>query len=198
MSERFRVLYRQPWRIEVTQRDGVRKLLSDAKLARAIDRALVAAKAPSPATIGLILSDDREITALNETHMGHEGPTDVLSFPLVEPGDFRSARPTPPVRRVHLGEIVVSVERAMDQAEAGRGGQTGDVHWAATAELRLLVTHGVLHICGWDHATPEDEGRMRALEQRLLAEPSATTGAGRRPPARGGTAQGPPVRRSRG
>ncbi len=49
---------------------------------------------------------------------------------------------------------MVSVERAREQAEAGRGGQTGDVRWSAGDELRLLVTHGTLHICGWDHAEP--------------------------------------------
>jgi probable rRNA maturation factor len=75
----------------------------------------------------------------------------------------------PPGRRVHLGDVVVSVERAIEQAEAGRGGQTGDVHWPAREELRLLVTHGTLHVCGWDHADPAEERAMRELEQRLLA-----------------------------
>jgi probable rRNA maturation factor len=62
----------------------------------------------------------------------------------------------------------VSVERAIAQAAQGRGGQTGDVHWSPADELRLLVTHGVLHICGWDHAAPAEERAMRALEQQLL------------------------------
>ena len=77
----------------------------------------------------------------------------------------------PPGRRSHLGDIVVSVERAIEQADAGRGGQTGDVRWSPADELRLLVTHGTLHICGWDHAEPaEEEPRMRGpCEQRLLA-----------------------------
>jgi rRNA maturation RNase YbeY len=63
----------------------------------------------------------------------------------------------------------VSVERATGQAETGRGGQTGDVRWSAAQELRLLVTHGVLHVCGWDHASPDEESAMRAAERRLLA-----------------------------
>jgi rRNA maturation RNase YbeY len=62
------------------------------------------------------------------------------------------------------------VERAIEQAEAGRGGNTGDVRWSPADELRLLVTHGALHIRGWDHAEPVDEAEMRALEDRLLAE----------------------------
>jgi probable rRNA maturation factor len=64
---------------------------------------------------------------------------------------------------------VVSVERAIEQAVDGRGGQTGDLHWAPADELRLLATHGTLHLCGWDHAEPAEEAAMRALETRLLA-----------------------------
>jgi probable rRNA maturation factor len=114
----------------------------------------------------VILSDDAELASLNQTHMGHRGPTDVLSFPLVDSrsGNFR----LPPGSRVHLGDIVVSVERAVEQAAEGRGGQTGNVKWTAADELRLLVVHGTLHICGWDHAQPEEEAAMRALERQIL------------------------------
>ena len=114
--------------------------------------------------------------------MGKHGPTDVLSFPLLDwpafPPHRGQAAPEgnrspmadfrPPARRVELGDIVVSVERAIAQAAQGRGGQTGNVSWSPADELRLLVIHGTLHICGWDHARPEEEAAMRALERRLL------------------------------
>jgi len=177
-----------PWRIDPDVRDGVRRPLpiAVAALARAMAAALTAAGAASPASIGLILSDDAELATLNETHLGHDGPTDVLSFPLLPPEAFpphpgdpdRGTVPPagspeaftgPPGRRVHLGDVVVSVERAAEQAAEGRGGQTGDVRWSVADELRLLVTHGTLHVCGWDHADPVEEREMRALEQRLLA-----------------------------
>lgn len=176
--------YLGPWRIDVEWRDGVVRLLPEARLAREVAKALDAVGAPEPASIGLILSGDPELTELNETHMGKHGPTDVLSFPLLPPAVYpphpgKSAAPTagatvdepfllPPGVRTHLGDIVVSVERAIDQAEAGRGGQTGDVRWDARDELRLLVTHGALHVCGWDHAEPEEEAAMRAQERSLL------------------------------
>ena len=86
-----------------------------------------------------------------------------------DPGARHVRFALPPGRRVHLGDIVVSVERAAEQAAAGRGGQTGDVRWSTGDELRLLVTHGMLHVCGWDHADPVEGDAMRALEQRLLA-----------------------------
>ena len=175
--------YLGPSRIDVEWRDGVPRLLPAAAIARAVAAALDAAAAPRPASIGLILADDAELAGLNAEHMGKDGPTDVLSFPLLPPDAFppHSGRETalasepglafvlPPGRRPHLGDIVVSVERAVDQAAEGRGGQTGDVRWDARDELRLLVTHGTLHVCGWDHAEPAEESAMRALEQRLLA-----------------------------
>jgi probable rRNA maturation factor len=159
-----RSIHLPPWRVDLTVRDGVRRLVAGTTLARAMGRALDAARAPSPASIGLILSDDRELAELNATHMGATGPTDVLSFPLLTPSFA-----LPPGRRPHLGDIVVSVERAVEQAESGRGGHTGDVRWSPADELRLLVIHGTLHICGWDHAEPTEGAAMRAMERELLA-----------------------------
>lgn len=177
--------YLGPWRIDIEWRHGVRHLLPAAALARVSAAALDAAGAPRPASLGLILSGDAELADLNATHMGKDGPTDVLSFPLLPPeaypahpgragdnpaaGGPPSAFPLPPGSRPHLGDIVVSVERAIEQAAQGRGGQTGDVRWDARDELRLLVTHGTLHVCGWDHAQPVEEAAMRMREQQLLA-----------------------------
>jgi probable rRNA maturation factor len=178
-----RSIYRPPWRIDLEVRDGVSAPVAAAVLARTAAAALDSVDAPAPASIGLVLSDDTELARLNATHMGVDGPTDVLSFPLLPPSAFGSgarapAIPRPPGTRIHLGDIVVSVERAVEQAATGRGGQTGDVRWSAADELRLLVTHGVLHICGWDHATPGEEAAMRAVEQRLLGGPETSGDAG--------------------
>jgi probable rRNA maturation factor len=150
-------------------------------LAMTIVAALETTDAPRPASIGLILSNDAELAELNGTYMGKTGPTDVLSFPLLPPEAYTAHAggtergpatspgfPLPPRARPHLGDVVVSVERAIDQSAAGRGGQTGDVRWSPADELRLLVTHGTLHLCGWDHAEPAEETAMRALERRLL------------------------------
>ncbi len=144
-----------------------------AALVRAMTSALDAARAPAPASIGLILSDDAELATLNAAHLGKDGPTDVLSFPLLPPEAFGAGAPPPevprpPGTRLHLGDLIVSVERAQEQARTGRGGHTGDVRWSPADELRLLVTHGTLHICGFDHAEPDEEAVMRGLERRLL------------------------------
>ena len=195
--ERHRSVYLGACRVDLVRRDGPARLLSDRRLALAVVRALEAAGAPTPASVTVVLTDDEELRDLNRAHLERDEPTDVLSFPMLEPEAYPAheggpARPggamaggaapsaaqaqdgprSPgaPGERTHLGDIAISVPRAIEQAEAGRGGQTGDVRWSPADELRLLVTHGTLHLCGWDHAEPAEEAAMRALEQRLLAE----------------------------
>jgi probable rRNA maturation factor len=177
-----RTIYRPPWRVDVVARAGVRSPLPSTQIARAVSAALEAAHAPEPGSVTVVLTDDEELADLNVAHMGHAGPTDVLSFPMLEPATFHrtgpdDARPRPRRSiasrqrrpRTHVGDIAISVERAVEQASEGRGGQTGDVRWSAADEVRLLVTHGTLHLCGWDHAEPAEEASMRGLEQALLA-----------------------------
>jgi probable rRNA maturation factor len=191
--ERVRSLYLGAVRVDLTIRVGVASPVPGVGLARALVAGLEAGGAPLPASIGLVLSNDAELAELNEAHLGEVGPTDVLSFPLLPPeafpdhagkagggvgsgggresgaGSGELGFVLPPERRPHLGDIVVSVERAVAQAGAGAGGQTGDIRWSAADELRLLVVHGALHICGWDHAEPVEEAAMRSLERQVLA-----------------------------
>jgi probable rRNA maturation factor len=181
-------VYLPPFRIDITVRPGVRPAVSKHKIAAAVRSALEAAGAPGPASIAVVLSDDAELTELNAMHMGASGPTDVLSFPFFPPEAFpahergaglardpwvaaalKQAFALPPGLRAHLGDVIVSVERAIAQAEQGRGGQTGNVTWTAAEEMLLLSVHGTLHVCGWDHAEPVEEAAMRALEVRVLA-----------------------------
>ncbi len=176
----LRSIYLPPWRIDVVRREGIASPLSNPRLARAAARALEVAAAPAPGSVTVVLTDDADLEDLNREHMGHDGPTDVLSFPMLQPDAFRRNerhRGTRPPRkrkrssgrtRVHIGDIAISVERAIEQAEQGRGGHTGDVRWSPADEMRLLVIHGTLHLCGWDHAAPDEEAAMRALERRLL------------------------------
>lgn len=176
-----------------------------APLARALTAALLAGGAPARASVGLVLAGDRELAELNAAHMGTAAPTDVLSFPLMPPEAYAphdGGRPRPdaepggavgapafrlpPGRRPHLGDVVVSVERAIAQAVGGRGGQTGDVRWSPADELCLLVLHGGLHLCGWDHAEPVEEAAMRALERKLFGGLHGRSPSRRPVPPRGG------------
>jgi probable rRNA maturation factor len=179
-EDRHRSTYLPPWRVDVVTRPGVQAKVADAAITRAVATALAAARAPEPGAVTVVLTDDDELADLNREHMGIAGPTDVLSFPMLPPEVFLRMDPADPgprprklprasgSARTHIGDIAISVERAIEQAEQGRGGQTGDVHWSPADELLLLVTHGTLHLCGWDHAEPGEEAAMRALEKRLL------------------------------
>jgi probable rRNA maturation factor len=173
-------VYLGPWRIDVVRRAGIASPLSAGAIARATAAALDTTNPPDPGSVTVVLTDDDELADLNRAHMGVDGPTDVLSFPMLPQESFDRGAAAPGRRarkgwaavgrrpRSHLGDIAISVERAIEQADQGRGGQTGDVRWSAADELRLLVTHGTLHLCGWDHAEQAEERAMRSLEQQLL------------------------------
>jgi probable rRNA maturation factor len=101
----------------------------------------------------LTFVDREEIAELNAEHLGKEGPTDVLSFPL----DEEEHLPGVPVL---LGDVVVCPAVAVEQAPTHAG--------TVDDELALLVVHGVLHVLGHDHAEPEETAVMRAREVALL------------------------------
>ena len=165
-------------------RPGVPDLLADADLRAALDAALEAAGAPPDATVSLTLSDDAELAALNAEHMGKDGPTDVLSFPLLPPSAFPAhpgqdpaapgdgrARPASrcrPASPSTSGTSSCPSSGPSRRPPRGAAARRATWRWQPADELRLLVTHGALHLCGWDHAEPQEEAAMRALERRLL------------------------------
>ncbi|HWM18063.1 MAG TPA: rRNA maturation RNase YbeY [Ilumatobacteraceae bacterium] len=104
----------------------------------------------------LTFVDPAEIAALNAEHMGVEGPTDVLSFPLDAASDHLDGTP------VLLGDVVVCPAIAA-AAAPDHGGSVDD-------ELALLVVHGILHVLGHDHAEPVETAAMRERERVLLSE----------------------------
>lgn len=104
----------------------------------------------------LTFVDRDEIAALNREHMGGDGPTDVLSFPLDSAAADDVAAPGPRL----LGDVVVCPAVAAENAPMHAG--------TLDDELALLTVHGVLHVLGHDHADPEDARAMRAREIELL------------------------------
>ena len=103
----------------------------------------------------LTFVDRAEIAALNREHLGKDGPTDVLSFPLDAPDAV-----VPNGVPVLLGDVVVCPGVAADHA-ADHAGTLDD-------ELALLVVHGVLHVLGHDHATEGETHAMQTRERELL------------------------------
>ena len=105
-------------------------------------------------SITLVASD--VMAELHERWMDEPGPTDVLSFPMDE---LRPGRDGEPAEGV-LGDVVLCPEVAATQARAA-GHSTEE-------ELLLLTTHGILHLLGFDHAEPDEEKEMFALQRQLL------------------------------
>ncbi len=111
--------------------------------------------------VALVLIDEAQMTELNEAHMGKEGPTDVLSFPI------ESATPGSPPQRapggppIELGDIFIAP--SVVRRNAGRQGVPFE------DELALMVVHGLLHLLGWDHEVEEEAVRMERRESDLLA-----------------------------
>jgi probable rRNA maturation factor len=117
-------------------------------------RAVLMAEGRRSGELTLTFVDAGEIAELNREHMGVDGPTDVLSFPLDADADA-DAEPIAGVP-VLLGDVVVCPSIAAANAPTHAG--------TLDDELALLVVHGVLHVLGHDHAAPDEAARMRGRE----------------------------------
>jgi probable rRNA maturation factor len=106
-------------------------------------------------SVSLVTKD--VMAELHQRWMDEPGPTDVLSFPMDE---LRPGREGQPSEAGMLGDVVLCPEVAVEQARAAGH--------SAEEELLLLTTHGILHLLGFDHAEPEEEKEMFALQRRLL------------------------------
>jgi probable rRNA maturation factor len=113
--------------------------------------------------LSLFFVDEKIMAELNVVHMGKEGGTDVLAFPIDGPDNLKDnppAKETDPPRL--LGDIFVCPSVARSNAQA-HGKSFED-------EIALLVIHGILHILGHDHAEHEETLKMKERERILLAE----------------------------
>lgn len=111
------------------------------------------------AELSLVLVDEAAMTLLHERWMDEPGPTDVLSFPMDElrpPHEQDEAEPG------LLGDVVICPAVASKQAAAAGHSQRD--------ELGVLLTHGILHLLGYDHAEPDEERLMFGLQGQLVAE----------------------------
>lgn len=105
------------------------------------------------AELSILITGDEEIRELNRTYRGKDRPTDVLSFP---DGDVVEGR-------LILGDIVISLETAQRQAK--------ELGHSLEEEVERLLTHGVIHLLGYDHELGgEKELKFRSLEERVHAE----------------------------
>jgi probable rRNA maturation factor len=122
--------------------------------------------------VSLTFTDDEGIRELNRQFRGVDKPTDVLSFPLRETGADEPAivwdgdGPDALEGGEPLGDIVISLPRAMAQAE--------EYGHSPEREIGFLFVHGFLHLLGYDHDTAEREREMFDRQERVLAKAGLT------------------------
>ena len=168
-------------RIEVQVFPAFRRQLAVPWLRRVAERALAIGTTATPGeatprasyrSLSLVIADDTTVLRLNRDYRGLNEPTDVLAFASDHAGEYEGdGEPPPsetndqfitaPEEEGFAGEVIVSYPQCLRQAaEHGH---------SAAQELALLITHGVLHLLGYDHATPEEELAMNARTQQALA-----------------------------
>ena len=126
-------------------------------LIRAVSRTTLArSDLKGRARLAVHLVDDEAIHRLNLEQRGVDSPTDVLSFPQLEDSGFI----TPPGEAVHVGDVVLSMDRV--HAQAAEYGHSFE------REIGYLTAHGLLHCLGYDHETDTDRADMREREEAVM------------------------------
>jgi probable rRNA maturation factor len=145
-------------RIEVTKtvRGAPPATLIKEVLARAATVPEVSARLAPGSSVAVRLTSDAELHRLNRAYAGEDHPTDVLSF--AGEGD-------------HLGDIAISWPATVRQAE--------EYGHPETTELALLAVHGLLHLAGWDHASPGERKEMTRLSKTALKASGVKVASGR-------------------
>lgn len=129
-------------------------------------------KCPYEAQVSLLITDDARIHALNRRYRQIDRSTDVLSFPSAEygtAGDFSQFEDEemldcfePESGELMLGDIVISAEHVLAQAEA--------YGHSVKREYAFLIAHSMLHLMGFDHMTQEEAAEMERLQEEILRE----------------------------
>ena len=147
---------REKYHIEITIEDTVEPF-DVQPIDDAVRFTLIAQEVAASCEVVVVVTDDAALEDLNLRFRGVPGPTDVLSFTNDSRGPFSmgSADFLP-----HLGDIVISIDRAREQAEAAEG--------TLAAELQVLAVHGTLHLLGYDHANETEKERMWAIQSEIL------------------------------
>jgi len=127
-----------------------RVTFNQACLAR-LARAILSDVGEASAELGILFVGDQRMRGLNRRYRGKDRTTDVLAFPM---------REAPHSSSHLLGDVVIAVPTAARQAKQG--------HRSLDEELTVLLVHGILHLCGYDHERSETEARRMHRRERMI------------------------------
>lgn len=140
----------------VHMQSRVRRVKIDqARLERSA-RAILADVGEPSAELGILLVGDQRMRSLNRRYRGKDRTTDVLAFAMREARMPHASRFTSDM----LGDVVIAVPTAVRQAKQGQR--------LLDEELRVLLIHGILHLCGYDHERSEKEARRMHRRERMI------------------------------
>ncbi|MDP1770181.1 MAG: rRNA maturation RNase YbeY [Nitrospirota bacterium] len=114
-------------------------------------RAILSDVGEASAELGILFVGDQRMRSLNRQYRGKDRTTDVLAFAMREAPHSSSAV---------LGDVVIAVPTAVRQAKEG--------HRSLDEELTVLLVHGILHLCGYDHERSENEARRMQRRERMI------------------------------
>lgn len=134
----------------------------------AVNKVVEWVKCPYEVEVNLLLTSNREIKEINEMQRGIEKETDVLSFPMIEfqtPGDFSKIEEEPACihpqsKELMLGDIVLSMEKVIEQAE--------EFQHSLEREYTFLIVHSMLHLFGYDHMEEDEKNSMEEAQKNIM------------------------------
>jgi probable rRNA maturation factor len=124
---------------------------------------LKAEGAEGPLEVGIVVTTDEVVLALNRQYLGHDYHTDVLSFGMgaTEDAGGDGGFVTPAERAPYLGDVAISYDRAAEQAP--------EYNHSTEAEVATLLVHGLLHLLGYDDTEDEQRSKMQARQEELVS-----------------------------
>ena len=140
----------------VQMQSQVRRVTFDQACLARLARAILSDVGEASAELGILFVGDQRMRSLNRRYRGKDSTTDVLAFAMREGSAPLVSRHKPAV----LGDVVIAVPEAARQAQQGRR--------SLDEELMVLLIHGILHLCGYDHERSEKEARRMHRRERMI------------------------------
>jgi len=140
----------------VHMQSQVRRVKFDQARLDRLARAILSDVGEASAELGILFVGDQRMRGLNRKYRGKDRTTDVLAFAMREAFTLHASRLTPDM----LGDVVISVPTAWRQAKEGQR--------SLDEELTVLLIHGILHLCGYDHERSDKEARRMHRRERMI------------------------------
>ena len=131
----------------------------ESSIYRVVETALAVENAVCDVNLSMVVTDDERIRVVNREQREIDKATDVLSFPGYEKDEWDGLKGNPE-ELVYIGDIVISKEHAVAQAE--------EYGHSFEREFCYLLAHGMLHLMGYDHMVDEDKMVMREKEEEIM------------------------------